>query len=78
MGQQIIAKLLPLLEKVKWPETAAATEQGRRSYFVGLEKVDAYSGDPNQLTAALKTFATGGSIAVCLCRRSLHSHRCLA
>lgn len=61
MGQQIIAKLIPLLEKVRWPETAVATEQGRRSYFVGLEKVDEYSGDPNQLTAALKTFATGES-----------------
>jgi tetratricopeptide (TPR) repeat protein len=61
MGQQIIAKLLPLLEKIKWPVTTAATEQGRQSYLVGLEKVDAYSGDPNQLTAALKTFITGGS-----------------
>ena len=61
MGQQVIAKLLPLLEKVKWPVTVTATEQGRQSYLVGLEKVDAYSGDPNQLTAALKTFVTGGS-----------------
>lgn len=61
MGQQLIAKLVPLLEKVNWPATAAATEQGRQSYLVGLEKVDAYSGDPNQLTAALKTFVTGGS-----------------
>ncbi len=61
MGQQIIAKLLPLLEKINWPATEAATEQGRQSFLVGLEKVDAYSGDPNQLTAALKTFVTGGS-----------------
>ncbi len=61
MGQQLIAKLLLLLEKVNWPTTAVATEQGRLAYFVGLEKVDAYSGDPNQLTAALKTFLTGNS-----------------
>lgn len=61
MGQQIVAKLLPLLQKVKWSTTAVATEQGRQAYFVGLEKVDAYSGDPNQLTAALRTFATGNS-----------------
>ena len=61
MGQQLIAKLVPLLEKVTWPTDMAATEQGRRSYLVGLEKVDAYNGDPNQLTAALKTFVTGGS-----------------
>lgn len=61
MGQQIIAKLLPLLDKVNWPNTPVATEQGRQSYLVGLEKVDASSGDPNQLTAALRTFATGGS-----------------
>lgn len=61
MGQQLIAKLVPLLEKVNWPTDLAATEQGRRSYLVGLEKVDAYGGDPNQLTAALKTFVTGGS-----------------
>ena len=61
MGQQILAKLIPLLEKINWPATTAATEQGRQSYLVGLEKVDSYSGDPNQLTAALKTFVTGGS-----------------
>ena len=61
MGQQIIAKLLPMLEKINWPATEAATEQGRQSYLVGLEKVDTYSGDPSQLTAALKTFMTGGS-----------------
>ncbi len=61
MGQQIIARLLPLLEKVKWPENTAATEQGRHSYLVGLGKVEEFSGDPNQLTAALKTFITGGS-----------------
>ena len=61
MGQQLIAKLVPLLEKVNWPTNPAATEQGRQSYLVGLEKVDAYGGDPNQLTAALKTFVTGGS-----------------
>jgi len=61
MGQQIIAKLLPLLEKINWPVSEVATEQGRQSYLVGLEKVDTYSGDPNQLTAALKTFVTGGS-----------------
>lgn len=61
MGQQLIAKLIPLLEKINWPATEAATEQGRQSYLVGLAKVDEYSGDPNQLTAALKTFVTGGS-----------------
>jgi tetratricopeptide (TPR) repeat protein len=61
MGQQIVAKLLPLLEKIKWPKTAVATEQGRQSYFVGLEKADADSSNPNQLVAALKIFATGGS-----------------
>ncbi|GJM41253.1 MAG: hypothetical protein DHS20C20_15350 [Ardenticatenaceae bacterium] len=61
MGQQIIAKLVPLLSQINWPATETATEQGRRSFLVGLEKVDAYSGNPNQLTAALKTFVTGGS-----------------
>ena len=61
MGQQIIAKLIPLLGKISWPETADATEQGRQSYLVGLAKVDAYTGDPNQLTAALKTFLSGSS-----------------
>ena len=61
MGQQIIARLLPLLEKINWPADETATEQGRQSFLVGLEKVDDYSGDPNQLTAALKTFVTGGS-----------------
>ncbi|MCA9920331.1 MAG: hypothetical protein KC445_20385 [Anaerolineales bacterium] len=61
MGQQLIDRLIPLLDKVNWPATEEATEQGRRSFLVGLEKVDAYSGDPNQLTAALKTFLTGGS-----------------
>lgn len=61
MGQQIIAKLIPLLNKINWPAEVTATEQGRQSFLVGLEKVDAYSGNPNQLTAALKTFVAGGS-----------------
>ena len=61
MGQQLLEKFIPLLEKINWPSTADATEQGRQSYLVGLEKVDAYEGDPNQLTAALKTFVTGAS-----------------
>jgi len=61
MGKQLINKLLPVLEKIPWPEQPVATDQGRQAYTIGLEKVDSFDGDPQQLTAALRTFQSGSS-----------------
>lgn len=61
MGKQLIAKLLPALQQANWPETPNATEHGRRTYQIGLDKADEFKGDPKVLAAALRTFLTGDS-----------------
>lgn len=62
MGEQLLAKLVPALAQMDWPQTPAATEQGRLSFMVGLEKLDEYEGDAKVLSAALRTFQTGDSL----------------
>lgn len=61
MGVQLIEKMLPALEKMEWPQSLEASEQGRQAYMVGLERLDEYNGDVKMLSAALRTFQTGGS-----------------
>jgi len=62
MGEQLLEKLLPLLEKMEWPQLPEATEQGRLAYTVGLERLDEYDGDSKLLSAALRTFQSGASM----------------
>lgn len=61
MGQRLVEKMLPALDKMQWPETVQATELGRQAYEVGLDKVDDYLNDPKDLASALRTFQTGNS-----------------
>jgi tetratricopeptide (TPR) repeat protein len=61
MGQKLVEKMLPALDKMQWPETTAATELGRQAYEVGLDKADQYVNDPKDLASALRTFQTGKS-----------------
>lgn len=62
MGKVLVEKMLPVLQVTKWPESTEASELGRKVYFVGLDKVDAFTGDPKSLTAALRTFQSGESL----------------
>ena len=61
MGQILIEKILPSLEKMTWPENPRASLQGRQAYDIGLDKVDEYTTDPKMLAAALRTFQSGES-----------------
>jgi tetratricopeptide (TPR) repeat protein len=62
MGDQLIAKILPALEKMQWPQEPYATEQGRQTFLVGMETLESYTGDPKTLSSALRTFQTGDSL----------------
>lgn len=61
MGQRLVEKMLPALDKMQWPETTAATELGRQAYEIGLDRADEYDSDPKLLAAALRTFQSGES-----------------
>lgn len=61
MGKQIIEKLLPHLNNVKWPELREATEKGRRIYMQGIERMDDYKGDVKILSSVLRLIQTSDS-----------------
>lgn len=61
MGKTLIDKLLANLDKMPVPDVEEATNQGRQTYEIGLEKVDEYKGDPKTLLAALRIFQTCNS-----------------
>lgn len=61
MGQELIDKLLPALEKMSWPKDGSASTQGHSAYLIGLEKLDMYKGDPKELLGAMRTFISGES-----------------
>jgi len=61
MGKVLIEKMLPALAKIDWPNTPEATELGRKTYDIGLDKAEEYKRDARVLAAALRTFQTGDS-----------------
>lgn len=61
MGKQIIDKLLPVLTKINWPTHQTATEQGRRIYMQGIERIDDFKGDLKVLSGTLRLFQTSDS-----------------
>lgn len=61
MGKQVIDKLLPVLDKMKWPSLTVGTEQGRQIYLQAWDRIEDYQGDPNQLTAVLRLLQTADS-----------------
>lgn len=61
MGQRLVEKMLPALDKMPWPETTTATELGRQAYEIGLDKADEYVSDAKVLVGALRTFQSGES-----------------
>ena len=62
MGRQLLAQLLPALEKMKFSGNAALTPAGYTVFEVGRDRVDGYRGDPRTLGDALRTFQTADSL----------------
>lgn len=62
MGEQLIQKIVPALQKMQWPQDHALTERGRQTFIVGMEALETYAGDPKVLSGALRTFQTGDSL----------------
>ncbi len=61
MGEVLVEKIVPVIEKMSWPESAEATVLGRKVYEVGLDQADDFRADPKPLLAALRTFQSGDS-----------------
>jgi tetratricopeptide (TPR) repeat protein len=61
MGKILVEKILPVLSKTNWPESQSASELGRQSYELGLDKVDEYYDDPKTLASAIRIFQSGDS-----------------
>jgi tetratricopeptide (TPR) repeat protein len=61
MGELLVKQMLTALEKMRWPEKPVATAVGLETFRVGLQKVNAFRGDPKILGEALRTFQTGDS-----------------
>jgi tetratricopeptide (TPR) repeat protein len=61
MGKVLVEKMTPVIEKMSWPDSAEATELGRKVYEVGLDQADDFRADPKPLLAALRTFQSGDS-----------------
>jgi tetratricopeptide (TPR) repeat protein len=62
MGKLLVDKLVPQLQKMRWPQTTALTELGRKTYDAGLDKIDMYRDDPRVLVEALHILQTGDSL----------------
>jgi tetratricopeptide (TPR) repeat protein len=61
MGQILVEKMLPNLNKMPLPASKQPTQLGRQTYEVGLDKVDEFKGDPKTLVSALRVIQTGDS-----------------
>ncbi len=62
MSQALLKKLIPQLQKMRWPQNPALTELGRKTYDACLDKVDMYRDDPKVLIEALRVLQTGDSM----------------
>lgn len=58
MGKQLLAKIIPTLDKVNWPQDPQATDLGRRTYEISIDNVDSYKEDPKVLATALRALQT--------------------
>ncbi|MBE2200013.1 MAG: tetratricopeptide repeat protein [Anaerolinea sp.] len=58
MGKQLLAKIIPTLDKVNWPQHPQTTDLGRRTYEISVDNVDSYKDDPKVLAAALRALQT--------------------
>lgn len=61
MGETLVNKIIPQLNRMKWPDAPQTTEAGIRTYQEGLDRVDMYRNDPKDLAAALKIFQSADS-----------------
>ncbi|MEM7800960.1 MAG: hypothetical protein AAF633_17335 [Chloroflexota bacterium] len=61
MGKELVQRLLPVLDKMEWPESPAITQFGVETYQMGMDYVDQYDGSLKVLQTAIKTFQSGNS-----------------
>lgn len=62
MSKALLDKLIPQLQKMRWPQNPSLTELGTKTYEAALDKVDMYRGDdPKLLAEALRILQTGDS-----------------
>lgn len=59
MGQELVRRIIPAVEKTKWEGADHITQLGLQAYHVGLDSADEYQKDPGPLTAALRIFRSG-------------------
>lgn len=62
MGRAIVAKLLPVLEKMEWNGDAEATRAGQVVFKTAVDQIDGFRGDPQVLGDALRTLRTSDSL----------------
>ena len=62
MSKALLAKLIPQLQKMRWPQNEALTVLGRKTYDAALDKVDMYHDEPKVLVEALRILQTGDSL----------------
>ncbi len=66
MGKQLIRKLLPMLDKMNWPDTPVATAKGQQAFEIGMEKIDNAPNDPQAIAHAIRVFLSGDSLPYAL------------
>ncbi len=61
MGKQLVDKILPVLEKIIWPQSEAMTQFGLQTYEMGMDWVDQYEEDVRVIQTAINTFKSSDS-----------------
>ncbi|MCB0033724.1 MAG: tetratricopeptide repeat protein [Anaerolineales bacterium] len=65
MGSDLVAKLIPYIERMEWPSNQQINEVGIRAFDIALDEVDSYRNDPKPLQKALLSLQTGGCEPLC-------------
>ncbi len=61
MGKELVAKILPVLDKIIWPQSEAMTQFGLQTYEMGMDWVDQYEEDARAIQTAINTFKSSDS-----------------
>ena len=57
MGKQLVDKILPVLDKIIWPQSEAMTQFGLQTYEMGMDWVDQYEEDVRVIQTAINTLS---------------------
>lgn len=61
MGKELIAKILPVLDKIIWPQSEAMTQFGLQTYEMGMDWVDQREDNARAIQTAINTFKSSDS-----------------